>query len=157
MEPRGPETRFANWKAEAIEATCRVLAREGNYREADRRLRDWVRRFGATAALMDLLGRIAVQQGKLDEAKHCWQTAAKLDPENAEYRVALRKLSAVESRDGRKSFVPSLAAVIFVGLFAIIAALVLFIGYMQLRWHHHAKAPKAKSAAETSARISQDV
>lgn len=148
-ESREPETSLANWRSEKIEATCRVLAREGNYREADYRLRDWVRRYGATAPLMDLLARIAAQQGKLDEAKHLWQTAAKLDPGNAIYRAGLRKLNAVEGRDGHRSFVPSPAAVIIVALCAIIVALVLFIGYFQVHRHHRPKAPRAIPTART--------
>jgi hypothetical protein len=150
-ESREPETAFPNWRSEKIEATCRVLAREGNYREADHRLRDWIRRYGATAPLMDLLARIAAQQGKLDEAKHLWQTAANLDPANAVYRVGLRKLNAVEGLEGRRSFVPSPAAVIIVALCAIIVALVLFIGYSQLHRHHRPKAPKAIATAHTLA------
>ena len=126
----------AAWRVEAIEATCRVLAREGDYTEAEHRLRNWMRLHAETAALLDLLARICVQQGKLDEAKRSWRAAERLDPGNPRHRAALRKLGDVESRGGRMpSTLPSSRAVIL-ALAAIIVALVVFILFSHKKVHH---------------------
>jgi hypothetical protein len=146
-----PETSVARWKFEAVEATCRVLARDGKYLEAERRLRDWMGRHGATARLVDLLARIAVQQGKLDEAKQLWQTAAQIDPENPVHRVALRKLNIIESRSGRPALVSATVRAIIVAMAAIIVALLVFIVYAQTHKHH----PKRGVASIESTLLTQ--
>jgi hypothetical protein len=146
-ESHKPETRVARWKAEAVEATCRVLARSGNYSEAERRLRDWMRSYGPTAPLVDLLARVTVQQGKLDEARHLWQAATKLDPGNPIHRVALRKLNSFENRSERPPLVSPAATVVIFALAAIIVALVVFIAYSHMHKHH----PKTKAASIQSA------
>jgi hypothetical protein len=145
-ESQEPETTVARWKFEAMEATCRVLARDGKYLEAERRLRDWMGRHGATAPLVDLLARITVQQGKLDEAKQLWQTAATIDPENPVHRVALRKLNIIESRSGRPPLVSPSVRAIIVAMAAIIVALLVFIVYSHMHNHH----PKRSLASEES-------
>jgi hypothetical protein len=131
-----PETSIARWRFEAVEAASRVLARDGNYLEAERRLRDWMGRHGATAPLVDILARITVQQGKLEEAKQLWQTAARIDPENPVHRVALRKLNIVEMRSVRTPVLSPVLTAIIVAIAAIVVALLVFIVYSRMHKHH---------------------
>ncbi len=148
MESRETEANTGGWRVEAVEATCRVLARNGNYRDAEHQIRDWIRKHGATAPLVDLLARIAVQQGKLDEAKQLWQAAIKLDPVNPVHRVALRKLNIVASRGERPASVSPVARVIIFALAAIIVALVVFIDYSKMHKHHPKRTNKPGAAIQ---------
>jgi hypothetical protein len=126
----------ADWKVEAIEATCRVLAREGNYTEAEHRLHDWMKLHAENAALLDLLARICVQQGKLDEAKRSWRAAERLDPGNDQHRAALKKLGDVQSRAGWLPLMLLSSRAIVLMLIAIIVALILFILITHKKEHH---------------------
>jgi tetratricopeptide (TPR) repeat protein len=125
------------WRIEALEATCRLLAREGDYLEAEHRLCNWMSLYTETVGLLDLIARIYAQQGKYDEARQSWRKAERLDPGNPRYLAALRKLRDLE-RPRRKlpMALPSARAVI-IALVVIIFALVASIA-----WLHRNALPK---------------
>jgi hypothetical protein len=146
-EDRESGNEFAAWRVEAIEATCRVLARDGNYSEAERRLRNWMRLHAETAALLDLLARVCVQQGKLHEAKRSWHAAERLAPGNPRHRAALQKLSDVERRGGRLPLTQSSSRAVILALFAVIVALVVFI-FVSHRHAHRVGARQVPGSAQ---------
>jgi hypothetical protein len=135
-QDRGKMNEFAAWRVEAVEATCRVLAREGHYLQAEQQLRNWMSLHAERAELLDLLARICVQQGQLEEAKRSWWAAERIDPGNARRRAALRKLSDLESRGGRLPLTLPSSRVVVLALVAIIVALVVFILFSHKRAHH---------------------
>lgn len=45
---------------------------------------------------LDLLARIAAQQGRFDQARRLWEAALRISPNNADYERALRRAEAAE-------------------------------------------------------------
>ena len=64
------------------------LARSGNYGQAEGLLKtvmDWQK----SALALDLMARICVQQGKVEDAAQYWESAIKLSPSNLSYQSGL--------------------------------------------------------------------
>jgi hypothetical protein len=49
-----------------------------------------------TARELDLLARIMAQQNRLREARHCWEAALQIAPNNETYRNGLKRIGQVE-------------------------------------------------------------
>lgn len=72
------------------------LARLGRYAEAEEVLRACLKRQEPLPIVLDLLARIAAQQGRLGQAAELWQRAAHLDPGNAAYQAGVQRIEAIQ-------------------------------------------------------------
>jgi type VI secretion system protein ImpK len=78
------------------------LARSGQYAEAESILSASGEGSKTAPGALDLLARIRAQQGDLPEAEKLWEHANRLDPSNAAYLYALRRVAAMrENPAGR--------------------------------------------------------
>lgn len=70
-----------------------ALARRGKYHDAEELIQPIIAAGEARAELVDLMARIRVQQGRVDEAIALWRTALAEDGANAKFRAALDSLA----------------------------------------------------------------
>jgi tetratricopeptide (TPR) repeat protein len=98
---------------------------------------------------LDLLARIAAQQGRLERARRLWETALQNDPQNQIYRDCLECLSNLQNEsepaNRRRIQVVFCAATVFVLILAGLAFLKLL---PQLRSEHSVSSPLSTSSAQ---------
>ncbi|AXB41546.1 OmpA family protein [Amycolatopsis albispora] len=95
-------------------AHAALLARNGEYAEAERVLRELGGRDSTDPAVLDLLARIHAQRGELLEADQCWALALRLDADHLPAREGRKRIAALATRrprPGRVVLVVALAAV----------------------------------------------
>jgi tetratricopeptide (TPR) repeat protein len=76
-----------------VAAHAAALARRGKYHDAEELIEPIIATGEARAELVDLMARIRVQQGRVDEAIVLWRTALAADGANAKFRAALDSLA----------------------------------------------------------------
>lgn len=74
-------------------ARARALARAGLYRAAEQLLYAPGKEANSAPEALDLRARILAQQGRFDEAEKLWAQASALEPANAAYVNALRRVN----------------------------------------------------------------
>lgn len=101
-------------------ANAAELARNGEYAEAEKVLRELGGRESGDPAVLDLLARIHAQRGELFDADECWALALRLDADFAPARAGRQRIAALVARRlrpgaGRVALIVALAAVAVVG------------------------------------------
>ncbi|MGC7096792.1 OmpA family protein [Amycolatopsis lurida] len=95
-------------------AHATLLARNGEYAEAERVLGELGGRDSTDPAVLDLLARIHAQRGELLDADQCWALALRLDADHLPARDGRKRIKALATRrprPGRVVLVVALAAV----------------------------------------------
>ncbi len=82
----------------ALLARATDLARSGDYTEAEQLLVEVTASGQENPIVFDLQARIRAQQGQYREAEQFWKEAARLDPDNTEYRTGLASVRAIQER-----------------------------------------------------------
>lgn len=78
-------------------ADAATLARNGDYAEAEKVLRELGGRSSTDPELLDLLARIHAQRGELFDADECWALALRLDADFAPARTGRKRIAALVS------------------------------------------------------------
>lgn len=90
-------------------ARATELARAGQYRDAERILSASGGEASSDAEALDLLARMRAQEGRLAEAENFWMRARQLEPDNAAYHDALRRVASTQRRSARRQIALPLA------------------------------------------------
>jgi flagellar motor protein MotB len=82
-------------------AHAALLARNGEYTEAEKVLRELGGRDSTHPAVLDLLARIHAQRGELFDADECWALALRLDDDFAAARTGRKRIAVLVSQRSR--------------------------------------------------------
>jgi outer membrane protein OmpA-like peptidoglycan-associated protein len=96
-------------------ADAALLARSGEYAEAEKVLRELGGKSSTDPAVLDLLARIHAQRGELFDADECWALALRLDADFVPARTGRKRIATLVSgrlrpRTGRVALAAALVA-----------------------------------------------
>lgn len=75
---------------------------------------------------LDLLARIAAQQGRFDQARRLWEAALRLSPNNSDYEQAIQRAEAAERSQQKRRKIVMIVLATLTAASLVLAAYLLF-------------------------------
>jgi type VI secretion system protein ImpK len=101
-EAVGLDVLISTLTQEYVLSRASQLALERRYAEAEGLLVRVIQSDARMPSCYDLLARILAQQGKLADAEQLWTHAVQLEPDNAHYQAALKRISETRDHPSRR-------------------------------------------------------